>query len=93
MVDRYSPRDYSEDGSTIFVDGKEEISLRIQIDATDVLAVGEGQGIARIPARSAGGSEEKRESLYRVKLKTETRFPTGDNRESPSGVKTRLPLL
>ena len=30
-------------------------------------------------------------NLYLVKLKTETRLPTGESNEFPSGVKTKLP--
>lgn len=93
VVDRDSPGNYGEDSSTVFVNGEKEISLWIEIDATDVLAVGKGECVARDPARSAQIIWPKCDrALYRVKLKTDTRFPTGDNRESPPGVKTRLPL-
>ena len=32
-------------------------------------------------------------TFYLVKLKTETRLPTGESSEFPSGVKTKLPRL
>lgn len=48
MVDRSPSRDYSEDGSAVFVNGQEEISLRIQVDAVDVLTMRERQCVARV---------------------------------------------
>ena len=50
MVDRNPPRKNGENGPSIFVDGEEKVSLWIEVDAGDVLSVGEWEGVAEASA-------------------------------------------
>jgi hypothetical protein len=50
MVDQNPPRKNGENGPSIFVDGKEKVSLWIEAYAGDVLSVGEWEGVAEASA-------------------------------------------
>lgn len=83
-----------QDCSAIFVNGQQEIASGGQIEAVDASAVGKWQGIGGVTGQemSASPPDCLTECTYWTRSKTETRLPTGESKQVPSGVKSRFPL-
>lgn len=95
VIQGYPARDVGENGAAIFVDGEEEVSARVQCEAGDISAMGKRKGIRfrTVSGVRAVKSRFVYGGAYLTRSKTVTRLPTGDNRQVPSGVNSRLPLL
>lgn len=53
VVEHHAALEVGQYGLAIFVDGEEEVALRGQADAGNVLAVGEGEGMRLVPGSSS----------------------------------------
>ena len=93
-MDRNSPVEVGQDCSAIFVDGQQEIASGGEIETVDVGAVGKWQGVGGVTSetKSACILNHSMEDTYWTRSKTETRLPTGESKQVPSGVKRRFPL-
>ena len=93
MVEDDSTWDVGKDGTAIFVDGEEEVAARVQCEARDVLSVGEREGVGLGAAGVSDRTFLVHQPTYFTRSNMETRLPTGESRDVPSGVKSRFPLL
>ena len=96
MVNHNPAIKIDQNRTPVLVNGQQQVASGRQIQPVNIGAMRKRQRIRRVSitlvSLALHTANYMTEATYCTRSKTDTRLPTGDSRQVPSGVKSRLPL-